>query len=742
MGLKQNQKTEVVKMLSKIYLKKSLKFVLVLAFGMLFTSHLSVSTEISNAFSYTARLVRTLPNPHSVSLPFLEFLQGVAERIKNGEIPDIAILASIKSLGQGTLDIYQRLAQGLVDEHNNHPTQLEVIDEDPVIRHDIPGVLYLVEQYKDEFRKNNPLIYVSDGGFNSRAGVVTLAYGHQGPIGLPGNNTFRSLLFRLSMGLYESLSDSIKGNYMVWVASDNFLQPGNVNWNGRALSELPQDAKLILAGAKTQLLNANEMAEIKRLHENWDAISQKIKDENDSTFANFRRVVEREKIKELGVFTVGSDGKVSGFGEKIEDLGELAKFAYEKGDGAVYKNAFVNLVNKTLLITLQEELSEVESVNPKLINLSRYSLSWFQSVVQGRFVNEAEWIGLRINQIKPKTLDAEQLIQLEQTKKAVIGHFASESGIIQPSQEQRFVDKLMGMRPDFIKDADWKGLIDWVNYKRVLDEIISKEDLYAIDLDVGDGATQGFWYDAGNLEVLNDVLGSVVHPDLMIRNKARAVLGIPLNQNRVNLKLENDSEIKVEGINYYIENVKVIGGGTLIIEEGVVLKDVYLEIPAGETLTVTRHSKIIESDLRGVRVTFAGENGVINRYFAHGEEELIVRSFEWVISLKVGEEIITARNPILLPFKGKTIEQISFTIGEGILGKEAPEGQKIQMGWATLIREYPEYLGGYNFDEIKDKQFINLNNLAGHTFMDAVLKYIDFEWMHRNVNALMAIVAP
>ncbi|MCD6218973.1 NUDIX domain-containing protein [Candidatus Calescamantes bacterium] len=718
-----------------------------LIYSLLVFPHFSVSIK---------EATRRVKSDHFAYKDFLGAEKEVLDALSRGEFP-LYIFGQIREMtyssptpGLGMVWMYEednkrivRKLGGGVEYHLSYLNQTER-------PHDFPSFLGMVREYikafsgEEEKAKDRSFIFISDGGFKTRAGVLTLAYGYNGLVSLPEGKVFKDLQVPLGAAVLnligEGRQELIK-DYLVWIASDNFLVPGDINWNGQKLSEMPLNdgTKVIISGAKVQLLDERVMDYIKeKLGENggdWEALRQEI--EKGSKFAEFRKIVEEHKIKELGVFTV-KDGKLSGFGEKLKDLVDLVKLAYEKGGGAVYKNAFLVLLRKDVAKALYDELSSIKAFQSGFDTLDTIPVSFFQVVAQGSCETDEDWLRIGLKKfLDPKTPLFKGVLKQLSTylnRKDIIRSFPSIK------------------RPTEIDQQEWEKLlafmIDWWNIRKAVLKVTGgQNNIYAIDLNAGSvkeaNQQMGIWEDVGNLKKMYDLLSAIVEEKSSpARERVRAVLGIGEDESiRNSPSIEEgirDGKVTLEDKDkVYIENVQVDfkGKGKLIIHEGVILKDVRLEV-GDENVEIYPGTIIIESDLRGVKLTFNGKKSeyrkkgtVLSRVFSESvpDGELKIYPDEWLSTLKIKKDgkwcLTIARNIISIPYKAKI----------GSICKTKAE-------WEQLVQTHPDYLSQYNYDEVKDKSLFELNdeNLLGYNFSTAQ-KNIDYRWQYLRAAGIRAM---
>ncbi len=672
---------------------------------------------------------------------FLAYQQEVAAQIKSGQY-HVRVFGQVREIvldkptpGMGMAWIYEQDNARIVSEYrDNLEYYLNTLTQSER-NHDFPAFLGLVaESFPGDVNvtdKDVYSIFISDGGFKTRAGISTLAYGYNGVVTLPGGKVFKDLQVPMGFSILQMLEEGREGfakDYLAWIASDNFLLPGAMNWNGKDLNEIPKDAKVILSGAKVELLNDEEKEKIGELigeNEDWSKVAAAI---NGHAFEHFRSIVEEHKIRELGVFAV-KEGRVSGFAEKIQDLADIARFAYEKGEGAVYKNAFTVLLNKDTVASIYTELSNIKMFQDSEKTLDNLAVSFFQTMSQGHFTEDIEWLKIGLGKYLQGTTE-----EKEKAFNEIKGFFIG-CGVIASLPE------IEGVSGDVIAK-----LADWWNIRAVVTKNVGREYMYAIDLAAADikseDSTLGIWEDIGNLKKTNDLLSAIVADrSSLARQKVRALLGIENNSADLGaLVVKGAVEIDITNPDrVYLENVEIYGNGKLTIEEGVILKDVKLEV-GEEGLTIKKNTKIMESDLRGVELEFIGQDKefeafgtVISRVFyesipiENGRRTLNIRPDEWISTLRIRKDDIwhlaLARNIISVPY--------TEAINKFVRDKSE---------WEELVAKHPEYLKQYNYDAVKDKSFHDSEdeNLAGYNFSQAQ-KNIDYRWEYLRVLGILPL---
>lgn len=683
-------------------------------------------------------------------LEFADFEQRVASDIKNGKYIEgekVQVFGQVREItleeprpGTGMVWIYGQDNQRIQDFYNGNLEYFLSYLNAQERNHDFPSFLGMISDFKDKALDSQKYsIFISDGGFKTRAGIMTLANGYNGIVGLPGGKVFKDFQIPLGFAMLRMLEEGREGfakSYLAWIASDNFLLPGKLNWDGKPLNEIDSNAKVILSGARVELLNEQERKRIKKVGD-WEELKSEI--ESGSEFEHFRKVVAEHKIMELGIFTV-KGGKVSGFAEKLKELTEIAKFAYLNGNGAVYKNAFLVLLNKDTAGSIYDGLSKIELFQDPERTLDTLQVSFFQTISQGHFSTDEEWLKIGLKSYLPEKARAE----VDAILSAIKGEFEGK-GVLEK------LPRIANPLPEELSNSEWeqvlKKLGDFWNIRKVVTEEVGRESLYAVDLSAGDVKSKdsglGIWEDVGNLGKMNAVLSALVEgKNSQARQKVRAVLGIPNNISIVDSpSLENNPQVSI--INperVYLENVDVEfkGKGKLIIEEGVVLKDVRLSV-GNEDVVIKKNTKILESDLRGVKINYKNADElekygtVISRVFAESlPEENGVRILnlypdEWISTLKIQKDgrsqLTLARNIISFPYKDKIANAL----------KSYP------ITWTELVSKHPEYLRQYSFEQVKDKSLYQLedSNLLGYNFSQAQ-KNIDYQWQYLRVAGIRA----
>ncbi|MCK4463334.1 MAG: hypothetical protein KAU58_03380, partial [Candidatus Omnitrophica bacterium] len=246
--------------------------------------------------------------------------------------------------------------------------------EDPGERqHDMPGFMGIMEKLQSELTseqyRNSLVLAITDGGSKTRFGYKILSEGYAGLLRLPGNRiaNMRELAALTLIATMDYLPGGIM-RFVGWNASDNFAILGNAsignitlnNWE--ALDEKLSDAAVVKGGVKVQLFDENTARVINGLGENTTLkeIEGAIGKEK---MANIILTIEEEHLEELGALAVNKDGKLTAFIEKEKDRAKLIRL-YAKHGGELYKNPFLELLDKDFALMLFNKLRQTPAVSP------------------------------------------------------------------------------------------------------------------------------------------------------------------------------------------------------------------------------------------------------------------------------------------------------------------------------------------------------------------------------------------
>ncbi|MBC8473690.1 MAG: glycosyltransferase, partial [Candidatus Omnitrophica bacterium] len=626
---------------------------------------------------------------------FIELLYSLRKAISAGDLGDVVVAYNIKEMVKNMREVYDLSDERLKERFGGNIEIVRNVEKPYERRNELPAAMGIIEQFlkqKQGLYWQKPIFMITDGGFNTRAGIGTLRAGYQGQVKLAGQiEDFRELQVMVLAAILNQIPDGPQ-RFLAWGASDNFTFFGRATVGEHLLSELPghilHQAGVFATGAKTRLLAEQQIEQLQkndaqgRLPQvvsemgGWTAIMdnsdklQKLNKEFGIDFSEIEKILEDEQIRDLGVLAADEKGRLSWFGQKVKDAVTLILASYKNG-GFLYKNAFLEIVGKELMKMIYQRLSAIKSVdvsrsedgNLIVGTLDRLPVSFMESVIQSRLMSDEEWLAWEHN----------------------------------------------------VKDQDWLAV------KKAIDEVFEELEKEVYVIDMGEGY---LWKDAGNLRMTKEVfalLGKIAREGSDTeRGKARLALGLPSAASIDEDTTWIDPHLKVDiSENAFVEKSIFEGEGQVIIEQGAVLSRVWLDIPEKTTVKITADSQVFFFDQRGVHVEFKGEGGVINGYFSEVGSKLTLHSDEQVGGLRVQAadntwRFVAPHQLILSPYKEKTLEDL----------------YKTEERWKKLQEEYP-YLEQYKrWAEIKDKQFIELHdeNLAGHNFSEAQ-KNTDYLWM-------------
>ncbi|MCK4828120.1 hypothetical protein KA005_70980, partial [bacterium] len=364
--------------------------------------------------------------PHNVE-EFMESLRHSVESIQKGKWGKPILLTNVREMYPGMGAIYdpdkERILKRFGGNIDNLFTYIDPNDPARDRDHDLPGCMAnletLMATYTIEEIMKSVVLIVSDGGFNTRVGPITLANGYNGIVTLPGGKSFRQINLEVLGTVMKQLKNGLT-DFFGWAASDNYTFFGNANWNNRPLSELPTEkATIIAVGKKSQVLLAEEqewlekevrnLTDIADLRQAWekimtDATLQQqvinlIKKQGISDEINQR--ILKERLEALGILAVDmQEGTMSLFREKEKMEGyeinlKLVRAANQNG-GYVYKNVFLEFLNKKFMIALYKSLHVLEMhdvISKQVIaKLDNLPVSFMQSILQSRFMGMKEWM--------------------------------------------------------------------------------------------------------------------------------------------------------------------------------------------------------------------------------------------------------------------------------------------------------------------------------------------------------------
>ncbi|MHA1608923.1 MAG: HEAT repeat domain-containing protein, partial [Candidatus Njordarchaeales archaeon] len=543
---------------------------------------------------------------------FLKFARGTMQALAEGRL-SVSYGYNIKEMIEGMRRLYEVSNQELNEKYNQHIRFVPSIEKPTERKHDFPGGLGIIEKFLEEIKdlKEQILIMVTDGGFKTRFAYKILSEGYNGLMRLPGGEF--DFMREMVMGMLLSFMRLIPGaekNFIGWAASDNFVVLGKANIGGTPLSETQKivekikDASIIKGGSKIALLTEEDLKAIEEgiINQgrafNLGGLQDVLGKER---LEEILRVIEREKLKDLGMLAVDEEGKMTGvkgkmvaFLEKEKNPVRLIQLFYQY-NGTLYKNPFLELVDKEFFTELYRRLHSQEAHTADIGTLDRLPVSFMQCMYQSRFVTLEEW---------------------------------------------------MKIKHEKVDDRDWQ------NMKVIIDQVFEefnqqgKGQIYVVDF--GEGS---LWVDLANLDSFNRFLNSIIENE----NVREALGGSLTNIDEETTYISPQVNLKIHPTSY-IENTVILGEGDLEIEEGVLLSGVILEVKG--KLLIPKRTKILLSDLRGVSLEFKGEDTIIDRYFIESGDALITRTNERVGTLKIQDRFTQARNILSLPFKGKKIEDL------------------------------------------------------------------------------------
>ncbi len=625
-------------------------------------------------------------------------------------------LTNIKQMNEESPDLYARADAELLRISKGRIRPVLAVEDSEERKHDFPAFtnnmlrMYFelnkaalekmgIARYEDFLMKKVPsltddewaafykqmlneiVVVITDGGLKTRAGNETLGRLHSGLWTFVRGLDARMLNLIVDLTMLKMMPKELRDQVLIWSASDNYTWLGKSN-----LPELLQDPAIagkfavLTSGSRVQLIDTatelqmldqavQEISGKSDLKEAWntimanEALRKKLSDVlNSEGLAKIRQRIKAENLQELGIYTAYPKGhrrayEMSGFWEKCKDDLKIIQIAHLNEDkGSLYKNPFGEILHKEFAVKVTKEFSRRNSKTLARYNLDYCGLdalpvSYMTVAYQSRFCDMKTWEGM------VPTVE-----------------IAGEKGKI---------------------DLD-----DWRELKKVFDNLfdIEKEDrtrLYCFDF--GEGH---IWQDTGHLTPVHQLFEYIA-----FNPEGRMSMQIPKesNQNLINTNLEVGKNLIVKNRNavYLIDNVRVIGGGSIEIPEDsdrIVMSNVAIYVPKGKVWRVPPRTHVLDAAFRWDRVTFSrgaykrGYIRISNFFPEVSTTSINVRSDENVNTVRIGTpgggyNVMISRSSIFLPFK----------FDKGI--KAMINDYLSDMGrWAVLLDVYPninDTLGWY-----------------------------------------------
>ena len=621
-------------------------------------------------------------------------------------------------------EVYKRANRRLTQKYGGHIKAVPSWERRTERPHDMPGLMGILEQVigqKGTEWRDQSVVIVPDGGKKTRFATKILSEGYSGLTRLFGGlyENIREFAFINALATLRYLPDGFQ-RFVAVVGSDQMRKLGKGAGIGgislkdkNRLAERLKDASVINGGARIELLTPQEITlldKISYLHEwteemvggvlkNIPALShgKDGKPEFPNRWEELKKIIDREKLTQLGMLSGSRDGLMTGFMEKEENLGMLIRLFYEttKKNEYLYKNPFDFNLDKRfaerVLKALKNRQSKTLSTTQSLKTLDQLGVSFMQTAFQSHFVNSEQWMKIRID--------------TKQTK---------------------------------IEEADWRAL------KEVIDEVWTQEaadgfgKIYVLDY----GADYR-WMDVADLREWNAFLNTAVADD-DVRASLGLKPGIEIDQETVHLDGQLEIKGDAEPGTLYIERVSVTGGGTLIVVRGnthdkansngdrTLISNVHFHVPQGQILIVDAGAKILDSDIdqrTTTRVNIA-PGSLVERVFSISQEglalvpELWARPDERVTVLQVLDDggmvrkTGLVRSLISYPFTKKALKSFDPVV------------------WERLRARNPEYLGNIGWGDVASDFYGNPDPaLGGYSTADAQ-PHASYVWQDNMVRAL------
>jgi len=437
---------------------------------------------------------------------------------------------------------------------------------------------------------------ILDGGLKTRLFGMTLQRVFQGLFRIY-NEIFASIVYITLQSVLSQYSKCGKGWTLV-LASDNIFMPGKIRVGERLLSELPEDADVVLFGAGSEIPLPKGKDKLNKLltviEEESKKIAQRVevgerKERIDSDLAvalqdeGFDETVNKVRAEDLtGLGLISADaktGRLIGFKEKGYTT-KVIELAIE-GGGRVNRNTFcIGFRNRALKIIF--EALDVPRKSDGETPLRDYPVSLFATLAEAQSLTREDVE--RANQFSGLAKECEQKAKQYEEKSEGFNKFMDQA-----KKYSRLVSLYLPITWDRLAPEDRLQL--W----EIVQDLRQRLNIYVAD--VG-----GTWFDVGSPAQFMEAADYIA-----FNEDGRRYFALPSIEKRIDKCYFDPSKVRFEdpeSVFLHSVSMRIGNKSGVFIGKGVKLSNTYIQVPDNSLLYVGWKFKdnyyIEESEIQSV----------------------------------------------------------------------------------------------------------------------------------------------